>query len=144
MADPDVVATKLRQIEQYHGELREKQELSKETFLADVTERRAVERMFQNVIQACIDLSTHIATTDFERDGDRSRAAVRVLLSEGVIDDETAETLTDAVGFRNVLAHQYGTVRPEQVYTYLQTGLSVYDRFSRDVAAWFENTQSAS
>jgi uncharacterized protein YutE (UPF0331/DUF86 family) len=50
VADPEVVATKLRQIEQYHGELRSKQGLSEGTFLEDVTEQRAVERMFQNVI----------------------------------------------------------------------------------------------
>lgn len=138
MADSEVVATKLRQIEQYHGELRAKQALSKKSFLDDVTERRAVERMFQNVIQACIDLARHVATTEFEYDGERSKEAVRVLVEHDVIDPTTAETLTDAVGFRNVLAHQYGTVDPEQVYTYLQTELAVYEAFSKQVARWFE------
>jgi uncharacterized protein YutE (UPF0331/DUF86 family) len=61
-----------------------------------------------------------------------------VLVDEGVIDSETGTTLIDAVGFRNVLAHQYGSVRPEQVYTYLQTELEVYEAFSRQTASWFE------
>ena len=38
MVDPAVVSRKLRQIEQYHGELREKQDLSRDQFLDDVTE----------------------------------------------------------------------------------------------------------
>lgn len=138
MADPEVVATKLRQIEQYHGELRDEQNLSKDSFLDDVTEQRAVERMFQNVIQACIDLATHVASADFEYEQGGSRAALRVLVDENVIDEETAGTLSDAVGFRNVLAHQYGAVQPEQVYTYLQTELTVYEDYSRQIARWFE------
>ena len=72
MADAAVVGTKLEQIEQYHGELRAKQDLARDTFLEDVTEQRAVERMFENAIQACIDLSKHIASTDFEYEGNTS------------------------------------------------------------------------
>ena len=49
---------------------------------------------------------------------------------------ETTETLVAAVGFRNVLAHQYGEVDYDEVYENLQTGLDVYDTFSRQVAQW--------
>ena len=45
MADGRVLSVKLEQIEQYHGELREKQEtLSRSEFLQNTTEQRAVER----------------------------------------------------------------------------------------------------
>lgn len=99
--------------------------------------------MFQNVIQACIDLALHVARADFEYERDGSKAAFRVLAAKSVLGDQTGETLTDAVDFRNVLAHQYGSVRPEQVYTYLQTELEVYEAFSRQTARWFE-TKSGS
>jgi uncharacterized protein YutE (UPF0331/DUF86 family) len=70
VADAGVISTKLEQIERYHGELRTKQGLSRERFLSSVTERRAVERMFENAIQSCVDLAKHIATEDFEFDDD--------------------------------------------------------------------------
>jgi uncharacterized protein YutE (UPF0331/DUF86 family) len=124
VADPAVVATKLQQIEQHYGELREKQAVSRERFLADVTERRAVERMFENAIQACIDLAKHVATTALGYEGDSSKESMEVLWEHNVISDETATTMTTAVGFRNVLAHEYGTVDPERVYTYLPDGIS--------------------
>lgn len=144
MADPAVVATKLQQIEQYHSELQDKQYLSKETFLTSVTEQRAVERMFQNAIQACIDLIQHIATTSFEYDGESSKAAIQILAANDVIAEGTATTLTDAVGFRNILAHEYGHVEEEAVYTYLQTELSLYDEVSQQIAVWFnERTETA-
>lgn len=58
MADERVVSVKLEQIEGYHSELRTKQrELSREDIYTNTTEQRAVERMFENVIQACSDLA---------------------------------------------------------------------------------------
>lgn len=137
MADERVVATKLEQIEQYHGELKTKQQsLSWADLLRDTTEQRAVERMFENAIQACDDLAKHIATADFDFDGETSEEAIRTLGREGVIDEETMNTLVAAVGFRNVLAHQYGNIDYGDVYEHLQTGLEVYDMFSRQVAQW--------
>lgn len=140
MADERVVATKLEQIEQYHAELKEKQEtLSRADLLTDTTEQRAVERMFENAIQACSDLAQHIATQDFDFDGSTASGAIHVLGREGVIDEKTTETLVTAVGFRNVLAHQYGSIDYSDVYETLQTGLDVYNLYSQQVARWVQN-----
>jgi len=74
VADERVVATKLEQIEQYHSKLKSKQRsLSREDVLRDTTEQRAVERMFENAIQARSDLAKHVAATDFGFDGDTAR-----------------------------------------------------------------------
>ena len=136
-ADERVVSVKLEQIEQYHGELAEKREsLTRQEFLESTTEQRAVERMFENAIQACADLAQHVATQDFGYEGSTSKEAVRVLHERRVIDDETMMTLVTAIGFRNVLAHEYGRIDPEEVYETLQTGLDVYDCYSRQIAEW--------
>ena len=92
--------------------------------------------MFENAIQACADLAKHVASADFDYDGDTSKEAIRVLGREGILDEETTDTLVAAVGFRNVLAHEYGDVDYDLVYENLQTGLDVYDAFSRQVAQW--------
>jgi len=142
VADKRVVSVKLEQIEQYHGELKEKQEtLSREGFLQSTTEQRAVERMFENAIQACSDLAQNVATREFGFDGSTAKGAIRVLRREGVIDDETATTLVAAVGFRNVLAHEYGRVDIGEVYETLQTGLGVYDSYSRQIARWIRDRE---
>jgi uncharacterized protein YutE (UPF0331/DUF86 family) len=141
VVDERVVSVKLEQIEQYHGELKAKQEtLSRGEFLSSTTEQRAVERMFENAIQACADLAQHIATREFGFDGTTSKDAIRVLSRERIIDEETAKTLVAAIGFRNVLAHEYGHVDYEEVYETLQTSLSVYDTYSQQVAQWVTET----
>lgn len=87
MADERVVSIKLEQIESYHSELHAKQrELSREDLLTNTTEQRAVERMFENVIQACSDLAQHIATRGFGYTDETSSGAIRILCQEGVID----------------------------------------------------------
>ena len=142
MVDERVVAIKLEQIEQYHGELTTKREtLSRSEFLQSTTEQRAVERMFENAIQACADLAQHVATQEFGHDGSTTKGAVRVLSQEDVIDEETMTTLVSAIGFRNVLAHEYGHIDSEEVYETLQTGLDVYDTYSQQIAAWVREGQ---
>lgn len=140
MVDERVVSIKLEQIEQYHGELKEKQEtLSKSEFLQSTTEQRAVERMFENAIQACSDLAQHIATRAFDYDGTTAKEAVRVLHQEGVIDEQTMTTLVSAIGFRNILAHEYGHIDAAEVYETLQTGLTVYNTYSQQIAQWVQD-----
>ncbi|RDZ49982.1 DUF86 domain-containing protein [Haloferax sp. Atlit-4N] len=140
MADERVVSIKLEQIEQYYGELKDKQEtLSRQEFLQSTTEQRAVERMFENAIQACSDLAQHVATRDFGYTGNTAKGAVRVLCREGIIDDKTMTTLVAAIGFRNVLAHEYGHVDAGEVYESLQTGLGVYATYSQQIAQWIQS-----
>lgn len=75
MADERVVSVKLEQIDQYHHELKEKQKtLSRQEYLQSTTEQRAVERMFENAIQASFDLTQHVATQDFGFDGSSATA----------------------------------------------------------------------
>lgn len=92
--------------------------------------------MFENAIQACSDLAQHVATQAFGFEGTTAKGAIRVLHEEGVVDEATKTTLVAAVGFRNVLAHEYGRVDAAEVYDTLQTGLSVYDEYSRQIARW--------
>lgn len=94
--------------------------------------------MFENAIQACADLALHIATSEFGYSGDSSKGAISVLQREGVCSEETARMLLEAVGFRNMLAHEYGAIDYDIVYESLQQELWVYDEFTREVASWYQ------
>ena len=135
-----VVARKLEQIEQYHGELVAKRAaLSRANYLESTTEQRAVEHMFENAVQACADLARHVASRALEYEDDSAKGAVRVLGRADVLNEETTETLVTTIGFRNVLAHEYGHVDEEAVFETLQSGLDVYDAFSRQIASWYRD-----
>jgi len=66
VGDERVVAVRLEQIKQYHGELNQKQETrSRGESLRSTTEQRAAERMFENTRQPCSALAQHSATCAF-------------------------------------------------------------------------------
>jgi uncharacterized protein YutE (UPF0331/DUF86 family) len=50
-------------------------------------------------------------------------------------------TLVVAIGFRNVLAHEYGQIDPGEVYETLQTGLTVYNTYSQQIAQWIRDEE---
>jgi len=50
-------------------------------------------------------------------------------------------TLVAAIGFRNVLAHEYGHINAEEVYETLQTGLTVYNDYSKQLAQWVRDQE---
>ncbi|MEZ3169770.1 HepT-like ribonuclease domain-containing protein [Halorubrum sp. RMP-47] len=49
---------------------------------------------------------------------------------------ETADTLVAAIGFRNMLAHEYERVEYNEVYKTLHTGLSVYKNYINRFEWW--------
>lgn len=106
-----------------------------------ITEQCAVERLFENATQAGADFTQHSASTEVHPDGDTSKDAIRILRGEAIIAEETTDTLVAAVGVRNVLAHEYGTVDYGEVYEHLQTGLDVCDAFSRQLAQWIREQE---
>jgi uncharacterized protein YutE (UPF0331/DUF86 family) len=113
--------------------------ISRETLATETREQRAVERTFELAIQACADLAKHVATANFGYRGDAPKGAIRSLSADDVIDESTAETLVAAVGFRNILAHEYGSIDYDEVYDLLQNELGVYDSFSQQIAAWYQD-----
>jgi uncharacterized protein YutE (UPF0331/DUF86 family) len=104
--------------------------------------RRAVERTFVNLIQACIDLAKHIRSTEGLSPSGTSKREVEALGNAEIISDETREHIEEAVGFRSVLAHRYGEIDHEVVYEILQDDLHWFERFQHEVARWYHRHHS--
>lgn len=138
MVDEDVVVDKLRLIDQYTDELREMQALSKEEYLDDVVSQRAVERMFMNLIQACIDLAQHIRATEGLSPSGTAKQEIEALGNAGILSEDTQRELADAVGFRNVLAHEYGSVDHHVVYGILRDDLPWFEELAKEIARWIQ------
>ena len=84
------------------------QGLSKREYGDDMVTRRAVERTFVNLIQACIDLAKHIRSTESLSPSGTSKREIKALESAEIVSSETREHIEEAVGFRNLLTHRYG------------------------------------
>ena len=137
MVNERVVSVKLEQIEQYHGELKTKQEtVSRREFLSSTTEQRAVERMFENAIQACADLAQHVATSEFGFGGTAAKGRFARSIVRGLSTRRRRILSSQRSDSGTSLPTSMGCIDHGEVYETLQTGLAVYDEYSQQVAQW--------
>lgn len=97
----------------------------------------AVKYLQITAIEACIDVAQHIGSASGFPPPATNAHAVRLLGERRVVAREVAEELAVAVGFRNVLVHQYIDVDDDIVVAALER-IAVFSLFISDVAAWLE------
>lgn len=76
---------------------------------------RGVKYTFVTAIEACVDAAQHVCSAQGWGPPADNGDAMRVLGRHGVLDPELADRLRRAVGFRNVLVHEYVEVDDDVV-----------------------------
>lgn len=119
------------------GILAEKRDsLSFETYVSDREQRDVVEREFETAIEACIDIGKMLLRDRAGDVPDTNAQVFRELGDCGVLDADTATSMAQAAGFRNVLSHRYGTdIDHRDVYNFLQHELPIFRDYLRQVRA---------
>lgn len=97
----------------------------------------AVKYAFITLIESCIDVAQHICSVDHLGSPKSNGDAMRRLGSHGVISQELAESMSRAVGFRNVLVHEYFDVDDAIVLHRLDDHDDLR-RFLEQVALWLK------
>jgi uncharacterized protein YutE (UPF0331/DUF86 family) len=139
MVDEDVVVDKLRRVNEYTDDLRRMRGVSRAEYVDDTVLQRAVERTLMNLIQSCVDLAQHIRRSENLSPSGTSREEIEALGRADVVSSDVQAKLEEAVGFWNVLAHRYGTVDHDIVYTVLHEDLHWFEQFQQEVAQWFQS-----
>jgi uncharacterized protein YutE (UPF0331/DUF86 family) len=96
-----------------------------------------VKYLFVTMIEGCLDVAQHIASSERLGVPDSNAGAIRLLGRAGVIEQPLAEALGRAAGFRNVLVHGYAEVDDSIVMESLET-LHDFDDFVAQVSAWID------
>ena len=102
--------------------------------VADPTALAAVKYLFVTAIEGCVRAASHIASSDGLGVAESGADAVRLLGRHAVVDPDLAESVARAVGFRNVLVHEYVAVDDDAVRANLAL-LDDLDAFARALAA---------
>lgn len=101
---------------------------------------RGVKYTFVTAIEACVDVAQHICATEGWGPPADNGDAVRLLGDHGVLPAELARSMRKAVGFRNVLVHDYVDVNDHVVIDRLKT-LTDLDEFVQRVTAYVSDMQ---
>lgn len=135
----DRIVSKAEFVQRCVDDLSQYQSLSKAEYLDDPDVQAIVERRFETAIQACIDISGMILRADAGTVPEAYSDRMRALVSLGVLSDSLGETMAATTGFRNVLAHRYGTdLDNELVYMSLQD-LSRFYHYLRAVREYLDS-----
>lgn len=107
---------------------------------ADTLWLPGIKYLLITAIEACIDIAQHICSSERWGSPSDNGAAMRTLGERDVLPAAIAEAMRQAVGFRNVLVHEYIAVDDAIVLARLDD-LSDLESFISSVNAWLD-TQS--
>lgn len=135
-APPKTLQRLLEQLEEHLLTI-ESMSFSLEELLSDIDIQHLIERRLQLAIETCIDTASHVAAQ--EKLPGRERAADIFLLlgKHKIIDGRLAKNLAKAVGFRNILIHEYAKINHRLVYRYYRKDLDDLRAFAKQVAKKF-------
>lgn len=137
MVEPERIRTRLGSLEEDLRDLVAKQDITLSTYRKDRDLQAIVERRFETSIQACLDIAGHIVAAEGYREPADYGDLFRILESEGVLAEETADRMVEMAGFRNVLAHEYADIDVDRVHAHLQD-LEHFRSFAGEIAEFIE------
>ncbi|MEX5708405.1 DUF86 domain-containing protein [Parafrankia sp. FMc6] len=108
---------------------------------ADPIWLRGVKYTFVTAIEACVDVAQHICAARGWGPPADNGDAVRLLGDHGAMDPALARSLRKAVGFRNVLVHDYIDVNDEIVIARLRA-LDDLDEFVREMVVYVSEAEA--
>lgn len=93
--------------------------------------------LLQTAVEACVHVAQHLCATGGWGPPDDNGDAMRLLGVHGVLAPELALQMRRAVGFRNVLVHEYVGVDDDVVRARVLDHADL-EQFSRSVLVWMD------
>ncbi|MBI5152024.1 DUF86 domain-containing protein [Candidatus Peregrinibacteria bacterium] len=123
------IENKISAIKKYLKILEMYKKISKKELEKDLTLRGAVERYLYLAAQATIDLAEAVIAHKKFRKPTTLSECFYILNEEKIIPRELTKKMVGMVGFRNIVAHDYGEINYDIVYDVLQNGLKDIKEF---------------
>lgn len=91
-----------------------------EDVLADEAAIGHIKYLFVTAIEGCINAAHHIGASEGLEPPATNADSIRILARHGFLAGDLAESIASAVGFRNILVHQYTVVEDRRVVEHLK------------------------
>jgi uncharacterized protein YutE (UPF0331/DUF86 family) len=116
MVNKRVLSSKIDAARRRAARIVEKRQVDLPVFLEDVDRQESILFNFQMAIQGCIDIAAHVVAEEELGIAGSTNELFYLLEENGIIPTALAERMVQAVGFRNLIVHEYGRVNLEIVY----------------------------
>jgi uncharacterized protein YutE (UPF0331/DUF86 family) len=110
-------------------------EISLQEYRRRVWERKGVERVLQEAIEAALDINAHLIAELGQDVPDDYFGGFVKLGQLGILSEELAAALAPSAGLRNRLVHEYDTLDDAKVLAAVGTILDLYPRYIQAIEA---------
>ena len=107
-------------MKRYLNRVIEKRHTDLQTFLQDIDRQESILFNLQMAIQNCIDIAAHIVSEEGLGVPGSTNEMFYLLEENEYLNNKLTEKMVKAVGFRNLIVHEYGKIDLEQVFEVAQ------------------------
>lgn len=129
MVDRNILVAKIAAIEKCLGKVKEKRSASVAEFMINEDSQDIVLFNLMQAIQGCVDLAAHIVSDEGYGMAGSMNEFFYLLSGRNIISAELQEKLINAVGFRNLVVHEYAKLDLNQVYDIATNGIEDLEEF---------------
>lgn len=134
MIDKELIQKKLVEISEYLDEIKPIAEIfSVEEILSDNFKFHTAERLFQLIVDTCVDINTHIIKSKEAIIPDDFQSTFIIIAGLGAIDKVFAEKIAPVVGLRNRIVHRYDTLNRKLFIENLRKEYSDFKEFLKQI-----------
>ncbi|MEK6766618.1 MAG: DUF86 domain-containing protein [Planctomycetota bacterium] len=120
MVDRDLILAKASSVKRHMSRIEEKLGTDLQTFLKDIDRQESILFNLQMAIQNCIDIAAHIISEEGYGVPGSTGEMFSLLGEKRILDGDITEKMVKAVGFRNLIVHEYGGIELKQVFVAAQ------------------------
>ena len=129
----EVVRRKLAIIVENLKTLEPIKDMTLEQYASDVYKRKATERLLQELIEAAIDINTHIIVNTHNTIVDDYYESFIRMGDINVIPEVLAKELAPSAGLRNILVHEYDALNHSIVLEAVKVASNIYPQYINSV-----------
>lgn len=130
----DKINLRIEKLKEYINSLKTLKGVTAKDLVDDEDNRLKAERLLQLAIEACIDIAELVIVDQRLPSPVDSGDAIEILGKKGIIDAKFSKDFAKAVGFRNILVHDYVDIDYKEVADKINNRLGDFDRFAKEVA----------
>jgi uncharacterized protein YutE (UPF0331/DUF86 family) len=116
LVDKDLILAKASSVKRHLRRIEEKPNIDLNIFLKDIDLQESILFNLQMAIQNCIDIAAHIISDEGLGVPGSTNEMFYLLEENGYLDHDITEKMVKAVGFRNLIVHEYVKIELDQVF----------------------------
>lgn len=133
MVDKDLILAKAGSVKSHLNRVIEKRNVDLDSFIKDIDRQESILFNIQTAVQNCIDIAAHIISEESFGVPGSTTEMLYILEKNGYLDNDLTQKMVKAVGFRNLIVHEYGKIELEQAYEIAQNDINDLNEYLKAI-----------